>query len=232
MVRAKIACVRAAQGGVDESARSNLRTEYARHLSLAQSYLEPQRPAIVIMHGMSGSGKTTFSQGMLEAMGAVRIRSDVERKRLVGMQTTSRSDSEIAGGLYREDMTERTYLHLLARVQAIIGAGTIAIVDATFLKRWQRQMFREHAKQHGVPFAIVTFCAREAELRARIAQRQSQGKDASEADLAVLEYQLAAAEALTSDELPDEIRYDTAGLLAIAGSHETWRPLMDRLGVL
>ena len=231
MVRAKIACVRAAQGGVDESARSNLRTEYERHLSLAQSYLEPQRPAIVLTHGMSGCGKTTLSQGMLETMGAVRIRSDVERKRLVGMQVHSRSDSEIAGGLYREDMTERTYLHLLAGVQAIIGAGYIAIVDATFLKRWQRQMFREHAKQHGVPFAIVTFCAREADLRARIAQRQSNGKDASEADLAVLGHQLATAEALTSDELPDEIRYDTTGLLAIAGSHETWRPLMDRLGV-
>lgn len=232
VVRAKVACVRASQGGMDESARSNLRTEYERHLSLAQSYLEPQRPAIIITHGVSGSGKTTFSQGMLEAVGAVRIRSDVERKRLAGMPANSRSDSEITGGLYREDMTERTYLHLLARAQAIIGAGHIAIVDATFLKRWQRQMFREHAKQHGVPFAIVTFRAPDAELRARIAQRQSKGKDASEADLAVLEHQLATAEALTSDELPDEIRYDTTGLLAIARSHETWRPLIDRLGVL
>ncbi len=231
MVRAKIACVRAAQGGVDESVRSDLRTEYERHLSLAQSHLEPQRPAIAIMHGMSGCGKTTLSQGMLEAMEAVRIRSDIERKRLIGMQANSRSDSEIGGGLYREEMTERTYLHLLAGVRAIIGAGYIAIVDAAFLKRWQRQMFREYAKQHGVPFAIVAFSAREAELRARIAQRQSKGKDASEADLAVLEYQLATAEALTSDELPDAIRYDTTEMLAIAGSHETWRPLLDRLGV-
>jgi uncharacterized protein len=129
-------------------------------------------------------------------------------------------------------MNERTYLQLLASAEAIIGAGAIAIVDATFLKRWQRQMFCEHARQRGVPFAIVTFCAPEAELRARIAHRQAKGKDASEADLAVLEYQLATAEALASDELPDEIRYDTTRMPANAANPETWRALMNRLGVL
>ena len=223
--------MRAAQGGIDESVRSNARTELERHLRFAQGQLEPGRAAIVITHGLSGSGKTTLSQELLETIGAVRIRSDIERKRLAGMQADSRSGSEIAGGLYREDVTERTYRHLLARAQAIISAGCIAIVDATFLKRWQRRMFREHAQQHGVPFAIVTFCATEAELRARIARRQRQGEDASEADLAVLDYQLAAAEALASDERPDEIRCDTTGTLAIAGSQERWRPLMDRLGI-
>lgn len=232
MVRAKVACVRAAQSGLDASARSNLRTEYERHLRLAQSHLEPRPPAIVITHGLSGCGKTTLSQGMLEAIGAVRIRSDVERKRLAGMPVHSRSDSAIAGGLYREDMNERTYLHLRAGAEAIIGAGAIAVVDATFLKRWQRQMFREHARQRGVPFAIVTFWAQESELRARIAHRHGKGTDASDADLAVLEYQLATAEALASDELPDEIRYDTTGMPATAASPETWRPLLNRLGVL
>lgn len=231
MVRAKIACVRAAQAGLNTSVDTDLRAEYTRHLSLAQSLPESRRPAIVITHGLSGCGKTTLSQGMLEAIGAVRIRSDIERKRLAGLPADSRSDSDIAGGLYREDVTEQTYRHLLAGAQSITGAGCTAIVDATFLKRWQRQIFRDDAKRQGVPFAIVTFDATEVALRARIAQRQSAGKDASEADAGVLAFQLASADALTPDELPDEIRYDTTELPAIAGSLETWRPLLQRLGI-
>ncbi|MBK9606422.1 MAG: AAA family ATPase [Betaproteobacteria bacterium] len=230
LVRAKVAFLRAAQGHLDASARAALRGDHARHLALAHSHLEPQRPAIVITHGFSGCGKTTLSQGMLEAVGAVRIRSDIERKRLAGLPATARSGSAIAGGLYREDMNEQTYGHLLAGAEAIIAAGAIAIVDATFLQRRQRELFRQLARQRGVPFAIVSFIAAEAELRARIAARQSQGDGASEADLAVLEHQLVTAEALAPDELPHEIRFETAGLLPIAWDRKTWRPLMDRLG--
>ncbi|MBK7473014.1 MAG: ATP-binding protein [Betaproteobacteria bacterium] len=184
----------------------------------------------MITHGFSGCGKTTLSQGMLEAIGAVRIRSDIERKRLAGLPATARSGSAIAGGMYREDMNERTYGQLLSGAESIIAAGAIAIVDATFLQRGQRELFRRLARQRGVPFTIVSFQASEAELRARIAARQSRGDGASEADLAVLEHQLATAEALAPDELPDEVRFETTGLLAIAWERKTWRPLMDRLG--
>ena len=229
LVRAKVACLRAAQGHLDESARAALRGDHARHLELAQSHLEPQRPAIVLTHGFSGCGKTTLSQGMLEAIGAVRIRSDIERKRLAGLPATARSGSAVAGGLYHEDMNERTYDCLLAGAGAIVAAGAIAVVDATFLRRRQREPFRELARQRGVPFAIVSFQSSAADLRARITERQRRGDGASEADLAVLEHQMATAEALAPDEQPDEIRLDTTGLLPIASERKTWQPLLDKL---
>jgi len=231
MVRAKIACVRAAQDGLDDPARRALRGEYARHLALARDQSAPRQPALVITHGVSGCGKTALSQGLLETIGAVRIRSDIERKRLAGLPATARSGSAIADGLYRQDMNERTYRDLLTGAEGIVDAGAIAIVDATFLRRWQRDLFRQCARQRGVPFAILTFNATEPDLRVRIAARQSQGDDASEAGLAVLAHQLATAEALAADELPDEVRFETAGLLEAAWSRRTWRPLLDRIGI-
>ena len=232
LVRAKVACLRAAQGHLDASARAALRGDHARHLALARSLLEPQRPAIVITHGFSGCGKTTLSQGMLEAIGAVRIRSDIERKRLAGLAATARSGSAITGGLYRDEMNERTYDCLLAGAEAIIAAGAIAIVDATFLQRRQREQLRQLARQRGVPFAIVSFLAPEAELRARIAARHRRGDDASEADLAVLEHQLETAEALAPDELADGVAYESAAVHAHAADPATWRRLTDHLGVV
>ena len=231
LVRAKIACMRAAPAGMDESTRHNVIGEYERHLGLALSHLAPPRRALIITHGFSGSGKTTLTQHLLEAIGAVRIRSDVERKRLSGIPATVRTDSAIAGGLYRAELNERTYAHLRAGAQAVIAAGYLAIVDAAFLQREQRQVFREQARRQRVAFAILTFDAPPAELQARIARRQSSGEDASEADNSVLAHQLTTAEVLTADELPEEVRYDTVSPPAIATSQQNWRQLLDRLGM-
>lgn len=199
-------------------------------LALAHSHLEPQRPAIVITHGFSGCGKTTLSQGMLEAVGAVRIRSDIERKRLAGLPATARSGSAIAGGLYRKDMNEQTYGHLLAGAEAIIAAGAIAIVDATFLQRRQRELFRQLARAAPTSFAIVSFIAAEAELRARIVRARAKATAPGKPISPCWSINSSPPRRCAPDELPHEIRFETAGLLPIAWDRKTWRPLMDRLG--
>ena len=61
------------------------------YLALARQCLGQYRPALIITHGLPGSGKTTFSQLALQQMGAIRIRSDVERKRLFGLGTLENS---------------------------------------------------------------------------------------------------------------------------------------------
>jgi predicted kinase len=209
MVRGKIACMRAHQTGLDAAEQARLAGEYRGYLALARELAGSERPAIVLMHGLSGSGKTTVAQGLLEALGAVRVRSDVERKRLHGMEALARTHEALDAGAYAQAATRLTYDRLATVARAIVDAGFPAIVDAAFLRRTDRDAFRALAHELRVPFAIATCEAPEAVLRERVAARERLGADASEATLAVLERQLATQQPLGAEELPDLIRVDT-----------------------
>ena len=144
MVRAMVARLRAAQLGSGD-ARGAVLAEYDGYVDLARSYAQPPRPAIILTHGFAGSGKTTLSQALLEVLGAVRIRTDVERKRSHGYGARARSQGAIDRGLYTPEATEATYRRVCTLAGGVVAAGHVAIVDATFLKRWQRDLFRQLA---------------------------------------------------------------------------------------
>ena len=122
LVRAKIALLRAIQLSPGE-ARAALYAERDGYVRLAEGYAQSPAPAIVITHGVTGCGKTTLSQALLEQVGAVRIRTDVERKRLQGIAPTARSDAAAAKELYSADATRRTYDHVLRSCGRRRGRG-------------------------------------------------------------------------------------------------------------
>jgi len=93
--------------------------------------------------------------------------------------------------------------------QCIIRSSFSAIVDATFLKRRERAAFHELAQELSVPFVILDVTAPESRLRERVRQRLQHGRDASEADTAVLENQLRNSESLDDRELNVTIGVDT-----------------------
>ncbi len=144
----------------------------------------------------------------MQSGAAIRLRSDVERKRLAGLDALARSGSGIATGLYSADATRHLYRHLADLADGILQAGWPVIVDATFSARWQRDLFRKLADARGVDFRILDFALAEATLRERIRQRAQQGGDASEADLAVLQHQLETQEPLAPDELGAVVALD------------------------
>jgi aminoglycoside phosphotransferase family enzyme/predicted kinase len=209
LVRAKVAGIRFGQSNLSPAEVQHLREAFGSYLNLAERYTRPSRPQLWITHGLSGSGKTYQTQQLLEATGAIRLRSDVERKRLCGLAPLERSTGRRARDLYAPDVTQRTYDHLAQQAARVIGAGFTAVVDATFLQRAQRDAFRRLAAQLGVPFMILAFRAHPETLRRRVAQRSAQGVDASEADLAVLQGQLAAFEPLTANEQVSALTLDT-----------------------
>jgi aminoglycoside phosphotransferase family enzyme/predicted kinase len=227
LVRAKIARLRAAQLGTGAARRALL--EYRAHVTLARNYAHSWRPALVVTHGLAGCGKTTLSQTLLETVGAVRIRSDVERKRLRGLDALERGCNGIDRGLYAAGATEATYRELAAQAQQVVGAGLVAIIDATFLKRWQRGLFRDLATELGVAFVIVDFVASDSTLRGRIAQRAVNGSDASDADLAVLDHQLRNREPLTPQEQTFVVTYDAEAPLERARQPDAWRAVRERI---
>lgn len=209
MVRAKVACIRRHQSGLTAPQREAANAEFSAYLRLAKTFTQKRRPCLLITRGVSGSGKTTVTQPVLERLGALRLRSDLVRKRLHGMSAAARSDSAVGAGLYTRTATQATYneLHRLARL--LIEAGWPVIVDATFLRKKQRDRFRALAAESDVPFLLLDCQAAPEELRRRVLQRSSAGTDASEATLAVLERQLETAEPLLTEECSNVVAVNT-----------------------
>jgi predicted kinase len=210
LVRAKVACLRLSQGGLDASDEAATRRQVRDYLDLAAQPPTAEQPVLIMTHGVSGSGKTHAAQCVVEALGAVRIRSDVERKRLAGLSSQSRAAAEPGGGIYSPDLTERTYARLGELAAVSLDAGFPVVADATFLKRAQRDQLRAVARSRSVPCVILAVQAPESVLRERIVKRARAGSDASDADLAVLDQQLRGIEALTEEERPAIVTVDSA----------------------
>ncbi len=225
LVRAKVAALRGHQLAPG-AARDAAELECRGYLRIAHRFTAAPAPALVITHGVSGSGKTAFTQPLLEFTGAVRIRTDVERKRLAGLAP---ADHAHAAHLYGPDSTRRTYERVAALARRVLEAGFIAVVDGTFLARWQRDMLHDVARTLDAPFAILAFDAPEPVLRARIEARNRAGRDASDADLAVLAHQLAAREALSADELAHTLRMPADAAVPDGRSREPWDALLAHL---
>ncbi|MEO5660153.1 MAG: AAA family ATPase [Polaromonas sp.] len=168
-----------------------------RYLETALSWTRPGQPRLFITHGLPGSGKTFESQRVLEREGAIRLRSDVERKRLFGLGMLD--DSRAKGlDLYQPETTARTYAQLFSAARLALNAGYPVILDAAFLRRAERMQALALARELGVPFAIVVCDAPPNVLRERLLARQG---DASEASVAVLDHKRSDAEPLAGEEL-------------------------------
>ena len=172
-----------------------------RYLGVAAQYCKSHRPFLAITVGVSGSGKSTMAGKLTGQSGAIRIRSDVERKRLAGLAPEQRSTPHQANSLYCAPMSKRTFDRLEKLSGEIVDAGFAVVVDATFLHRKVRKRFERLARQLDVPFVIIECKTDEAELRRRLVARESQGGDASDAGVAVMENQLRMFEPLTKTEL-------------------------------
>jgi uncharacterized protein len=184
MVRAKVAAIR---GQFDEA---------AEYLIMGEDLTTTPSPHLAITHGLSGSGKTTVSGARLladEHAATIRLRSDVERKRLFGLAP----DADSGGSIYGQEATTRTYDRLAELARDSLADGWSVIVDAAFLRRAERHAFRDLARSAGVPYAVLACEASTDELRRRLTARAG---DASEADVAILELQLGWLEPLEDGE--------------------------------
>lgn len=216
MVRAKVAHIRADQASAPTGSRAGALLDYARYVSLAREISAEAHGALVVMHGLSGSGKSTVAAGLASTMHAVHVRSDVERKRLHGLAPDAHTSSGVASGIYGAKETEKTYERLADVARHALAAGFPVIVDASFLAARHRAVFRDLARECRVPFAIVSCAANEAELRNRVALRQATGADASEAGVEVLERQLAAYRPLALEESAEVVRVESDAHAATA----------------
>lgn len=207
LVRAKVNALRLAQKHLTAKEKENIINDFESYLELALTYTQKPTPKLIIMHGLSASGKSNVSQKLLETIGAIRIRSDVERKRLFKIASTEGSSNRINAGIYSTEASQLVYKKLLELASMVMNAGYSIIVDAAFLNHKQRETFKKFAEKLKTSCIILQTSAPTETLKQRILQRKN---DVSDADLAVLYHQLTHLQPLQKDETKVAITIDTS----------------------
>ena len=195
-VRAKVACLRVAQGLADAAAT-------ARHLhDLARRHLEAGAIRVVLVGGLPGTGKTTLANGLAEATGWAVLHSDEVRKELVGLGHHVDAGTDPGHGLYTDEMHDATYAELTRRAASLLGRGESVVLDATWTSRDRRELARHAA--HATSSDLVELrCDAPAALAANRVEHR--GPTASDATVEVIRHLAARA-----DAWPDAVRVDTS----------------------
>jgi hypothetical protein len=191
MVRVKVAALRRAQH-TDPADRAQLEARIRQHLDVAERIHAGAAPGLVLMHGLSGSGKSRTAKQLAAGLGAVHLRSDLERKRLL--------DAGDPETLYGAEADALVYRHLESLAQQLLAAGPRVIVDATLLRAEGRERFVRDARRLQRPVAIVACEAPLELLIDRVRQRAALGTDPSDADPDVVLRQRARRQPPTADE--------------------------------
>lgn len=213
VVRAKVAALEI-EGSPKDGKLGAARERLDRHLNWAWERLHGPRGRMVLMCGLSGSGKSYVAERLVPRLPAVRIRSDVLRKVAAGLEPLQRSGSSVDAGLYTPSRSQSVYAEMQAIALALAAAGETVIVDATFLERAARKAFRGAAAAAGVPCVVLHCQASEPTMRSRVAAREREGRDASEAGIAVLEAQQSRFEPPTADEETVVVDTETTAVMA------------------
>jgi len=180
-VRAKVDLLRADQTS-DQDAKERLHRRARAKVLLALGLLCPadERPCLVLVGGLPGTGKSVLARGLAQAANFVVLRSDVIRKELVGATEHESRRTDPGEGIYGEAWNERTRRELLQRAEEHVLRGRRVIIDATFKRDQDRRAFIDLGRQLHVPVQWILCCTDPTTARRRLQTRHGDASDADE----------------------------------------------------
>lgn len=201
MVRAKVSILRYSQSDVSAQSKEKVYTNFKHYINLAEAYTKSGMVFLAITHGVSGTGKSTKSLLIAESLNAIRIRADVERKRLFGLAPDQKSHSELNLKIYSKTASDDTFTRLREIAAKLIAWRYPVIVDATFLSCNRRNYFSSLATEADLPFVILDCRADDQLILKRLKKRATYTQSVSEAGVDVMRKQLQMQDLLTEQEL-------------------------------
>jgi hypothetical protein len=171
-----------------------------RYVALALDFARESRPAMIVVCGLSGSGKSTVARRLADRLGFELLRSDEVRKLLAGVAPTERLSDSYAAGAYSREFTEKTYAALLGEAAARLYDGAGVIVDATFAAPAYRAEALALAARAHVPLLFVECAASHGEIVRRLTARTTRADEISDAGVAT--YLRQRGEFVALNEIP------------------------------
>ncbi|MBT8400134.1 MAG: AAA family ATPase [Rhodothermia bacterium] len=183
-VRGKVEGMRALEGEVPESERTESRKRARRYYRLALNYcVSGNDPLVVVVMGRVGTGKSTLARMLGDALGWLVISSDRKRKELAGINMYERGDEVARAKLYSEEMTRKTYDGLLKHAVERGRDHHSTILDATYSVPAERAAAVEMLNREGIAHRFVEVTAPDAVIRSRLADREQAADVVSDARL-------------------------------------------------
>ena len=209
LVRAKVDILRTAQERPGSKEYVQTVEDFYQYLNLAKKYTRITSPVLIINHGVSGTGKSAGASALSDRISAIQLRSDVERKRLLGKDNNDGMESGTGKGIYSPEASQKAYNRLVELAHTLLTAGYSVIIDAANLKSSQRQLFAGLSRSLNVRFLILSYTASVETLRSRVEERALHGSDVSDATVAILEHQLKTCEPLSLQEQNSTLEINT-----------------------
>ena len=172
-VRGKVHSIESAEREVPPRQREAAREQAEHCFALSLSYAVPARPRLVVMCGLSGTGKSYVASALAGRIGAAVVSSDLVRKEMLGVDAMTPVTAAYGRGVYTREQRARVYEAMRERAGRYLAEGLPVVLDATHERRADRDAARALALEHGVPAALVEVTAAEKDIRARLRAREA-----------------------------------------------------------
>jgi uncharacterized protein len=219
LVRAKVEGLTSRDAAIAPDQRAAAAASARRYVALALGFARESWPAVMVVCGLSGSGKSTVARRLADRLGFEWLRSDEIRKRLAGVASDERLSDGYATGAYSREFTQKTYAALLSEAAARLHDGAGAIIDATFAAPAYRAEALALASRAHLPVLFVECRASHVEIVRRLTHRARRADEISDAGVAT--YLRQRDEFVALDEIPQSCHLvvDTErGLEAVSAS--------------
>ncbi len=203
-VRAKVACFRSDEIAPELPEFFAVRNEAERYFDLATSYIvELRRPSLILVGGLSGTGKSVISRRLARSVGAGLVSSDSIRLELAEKNPSERQTVDYGTGIYTDEFNEMTYERMFERAEEVLRDGRSAVLDATFLNPRWRERAATLARETSTDVLLIECQCPPDVARERLVKRARELLEPSEADWAIYQEQRHRyGESLSDVQLP------------------------------